>query len=251
MDAEIKLERVESRRLLSAAIADSVLQVNGTDDPDAITIVTDGEVTTVRVNDDTLSFRNGDFANIEVQAGSGNDKIAMDNAVAKIATIDGGDGNNTIDFSAQSIPVNVTTEESMRWHNVTSLIGGSGNDDIEVFSQFDTGIKVIDAGAGDDYVMLFRTAEGATVYGSDGNDTLQVSDPGHNASYYGGDGNDTFQTYRSSNTGRDFHGGAGTDTVDYSPFNTGTLLLTLDDQGGDGVQDGQYDRRDNVHTDVD
>lgn len=250
MKAKFNIENLESRKLLSAAIMETTLLIGATEGSDEVVVTVEGETATVQVNDEVSTFGTSEFSSIDLRTGSGDDVIRLDGNVMKMTLLDAGDGNNLLDFSPATDGVSISTERAWQWQNVQTLRGSAGNDDIDVFSQGDRGIQVIEAGGGDDTVSLFRTAPGATVYGNDGNDTIQISNPGNSAVYYGGDGNDTFKTYRSSNTARDFHGQAGIDTVDYTPFNTSEVVVTIDDAGGDGVLDGRDDRVDNVHTDI-
>lgn len=250
MKAKFDIEKLENRKLLSAAIVNSTLLVGGTEAADHVTVTIDGDVATAMVNDETSTFDTTDFVAVDIRAGGGDDMISLDANVLNMTFLDGGDGDNILDFSPATGGVSFATTVAWQWQNVQTLHGSAGNDDINVFSQGDSGIQVVEAGDGDDYVFLFRTSPGATVYGQDGNDTMQISAPGYSAAYYGGDGNDTFQTYRSSNTTRDFHGQAGIDTVDYSPFNTSEVVVTIDDVANDGVLDGRDERLDNVRSDV-
>jgi Ca2+-binding RTX toxin-like protein len=287
MRAREIMEGLEQRTLLNATLAGNTLQIDGTDASDVIRVAAAGGSTSVEVNGSTQTFDTGAFDNIQLHAGSGNDDVSLSDDVATPSAlygdggddtlvggagddtiapgagddvVDGGGGSNTLDYSDRTRALTVNMDFTINGpdgevdrylDNIEILKTGSGDDAISVNSNGATQIQVIDAGAGNDTVDFVRHAPGATVYGGDGNDDLLVLNNGRDAVYYGGDGDDNLRTYRSSDTGRDFHGGAGIDTVDYSPFNTGYLTLTIDDQGGDGIQEGfMYDPRDNVHTDV-
>jgi Ca2+-binding RTX toxin-like protein len=287
MRARDIIEGLEKRTLLAATLSGTTLEIDGGDGNDVIRVTAGADTTTVSINGTDRSFDNSDFDAIQLRAGDGADDISISDDVGVSAaiygeggddtivggagddtispgagndTIDGGGGYNTLDYSDRSRALSVNMDHTISGPdnevdyyagNIEVLKTGAGNDSISVNSNGPDDIQVIDAGAGDDTVDFIRHYDGATVYGGDGNDDLLILNAGREGAYFGGDGNDNLRTYRSSDTGRDFHGGAGIDTVDYSPFNTGFLTLTIDDQPGDGIQEGSmYEPRDNVHTDV-
>jgi outer membrane autotransporter protein len=122
-------------------------------------------------------------------------------------TVDGGAGNDTINFMSGS---------------VLALAGGAGND---VFS-LDGGTitstgTALDGGDGDDVITLNGTSLTGTVDGGAGNDIISVK-TGSVLALVGGTGNDTFNldggTVTSTGTGLD--GGDGDDVINLA----GTVL---------------------------
>jgi hypothetical protein len=174
------LQSLESRRLLSAAIVRGVLDVEGTRRADSIVITRDGRrAVRVEVNGVAASFSFREFSRIRITAGAGDDYVAIGNRheVSSLASLHGGDGNDTLSSSA--------------------------------------GRDSVDAGDGDDYV--FTSGGDDTALGGAGNDTLQGGDgddslSGDNGadSLDAGDGDDTVTGGRGDDRIRD---GAGKDRV--------------------------------------
>ncbi len=203
------IETLEGRRLLAAQLID------GTAGPDVITI---GGTSTldVTVNGVLTSFPTTNIDTVHVTAEAGDDSVtvtALPTGITAVS-IDGGDGNDTIDTSAVGVSADTlsgggggggggSTPTSL---DVT-LIGGAGNDSLT-------------AGAGDD--SLNGGADNDTLTGGAGDDTLD-----------GGIGADSIS------------GGMGIDTADYSS-RVNPVSVTLD-----GVaNDGEVGEGDNIPADV-
>src|SRR5438045_8974337 len=80
------LERLELRRLLSAAVANGILTVSGTDADDVIQLrlrASDNKVE-VSVNGQAPAFDPGGFQHINVFGLAGNDRIFIQEAVASV-----------------------------------------------------------------------------------------------------------------------------------------------------------------------
>src|SRR5687767_2570373 len=190
------IERLESRRLLSAYIEDRVLHVDGTAEGD--TIRTEGghqsdPTVEVFLNGVTQSFNLEDFDSILVRGFAGNDTFE-DRGPS--ATFEGGDGNDS------------TTTEDDDDGRFATVVGGAGNDVVEfaVDSIGRTTLAPFDGGAGRDKVIRsgeggnldlrdFPTVEDGVLDGAFGDLTgnalsnhLTVVQTGQ---IFGGDGNDT------------------------------------------------------------
>jgi Ca2+-binding RTX toxin-like protein len=175
-----------------------------------------------------------------------------------------GGGVNTADYSDRTEPLTVSSgrlttasgEEDILalGSNLQRLFTGSGDDWVDVFANYPGDTRYIDAGAGNDLVLLNKGAYGGDmiVRGRAGDDTILIT--GSFAQYFGDEGNDTFKVQRSSFTAREFFGGPGIDTVDYSGGGASffPINVTLDDQPNDGslVEFRYQSRPDNVHSDV-
>ncbi|KAB2945425.1 MAG: calcium-binding protein, partial [Rhizobiaceae bacterium] len=156
--------------------------------------------------------------------GNGNDTLIVVSPI-NADFHDGGDGNDTIDWSGSSVTGatfdlqagtasnGVNTETMINFENLV----GTANADVIMGS---VGDNVISGGGGAD-----------TVHGGDGNDTITAG--GNGGTYYGDADNDTmiagsFTVY--------MYGGTGIDTVDFSAydfaltFNMGTGLTNYVDE---------------------
>ena len=160
---------------------------------------------------------------VDILAGEGDDTItigALDRVrTATLLTVDGGDGNDTINSNGASIGL-------MR----VSLIGGLGDDSLTGSA----GIDSLDGGDGDDVLdgqggndLIFGRLGDDTILGGAGNDRILAGDGSDNIdsgtgddsvigdvgadTINGGDGNDTLD------------GGDGTDTVDGGSGNDSIL----------------------------
>jgi Ca2+-binding RTX toxin-like protein len=149
---------------------------------------------------DAGTVNQSSFAGFEqLNGGALDDTFVLANGATITATINGGAGTNTLDYSAwtTSVSVNLATGaatglvSSVLGHNFQNVIGGSGNDTL----------------VGDDLDNVFT--------GNGGSDTMN-----------GGLGNDTFVFTSSSTSETDvITGGGGMDTLD---FTTRTAGVTLD-----------------------
>lgn len=129
------------------------------------------------------------------------------------ATVDGGDGNDSVGGS----PLDDT------------IHGGPGNDQLAGYG----GDDVIFGGAGDD-VLLGDSATGLT-FPDDGDDTL-----------HGGEGNDVFHGQGGADA---FHGGPGVDTADYFQQYSGQSGVNLRASLDGVANDGAAREGDNVDAD--
>jgi Ca2+-binding RTX toxin-like protein len=175
-------ETLESRRLLSALLANGVLTIVGTDRADRIEVMRRDDQGQIRVelNGTRTRFPLGDVTRVQVSGRGGHDLIEFsgrDGGVYFPANVSGGKGNDTIRTGLADDTVS----------------GGNGHDRIEG----DAGDDLISGGNGDDVIE-----------GGDGNDTLR-GDAGndilhgnhHNDRLAGGAGDD------------DLFGGHGIDSV--------------------------------------
>lgn len=121
--------------------------------------------------DQTFEVVSGDTLN----AGDGDDTITAADDFVETATVDGGAGNDLLDFA--------------RTQGTHSLFGGEGQDTITSFSAYGT---QVDGGSGDDEIFI----------GGQGTDA------------FGGIGDDQLTAYRSSSDESKFvFGGVGEDTL--------------------------------------
>jgi Ca2+-binding RTX toxin-like protein len=126
------VELLEGRRLLSAAIVEGVLNVDGTADADEIIVslnTTDPAATKldVKLNGEVSSFPLADVTSLKISGGGGADVITIDETAGTItlaAQILGGNGKDI-------------------------LTGGSGNDSLDGGN----GKDVLTSGAGDDTLV--------------------------------------------------------------------------------------------------
>lgn len=248
-----------------AALADIGWEVNGTSDgggdgaataPATYSILMDSgraHTLTILDNDDPFDGRSRmildgistDFLNptgeLMITGGSKNDVIvfqSLDSSFAARITVNAGAGNDRVDVSALSLPVNL-------WGSAgrDTLIGGSGNDTIGGGNDNDSlmGNGGDDSLSGDAGRDTLNAGDGAdSLDGGVGNDNLQGG-PGEdllaggdgNDLLNGGDGNDSL----SGDAGRDrLFGGIGSDLLDGGTENDNLFGEAGDDslRGGDG-----------------
>ena len=180
----------------------------------------------VTVNGQSQLFTTAGVHSIVVNAGDGNDTVAVDVSTSEVA--------------GQVIPVAVN--------------GGIGDDSLTASGPANT----VHGNAGND--TIDGLAGSSTLYGDDGNDLFF---PGAAAQYqqtaypslvtiYGGAGDDTL---RAANDGyathAEFHGGDGTDTADYTA--AGSTNVSIDGVANDGYPAGYPNilpGGDNIEPDV-
>jgi Ca2+-binding RTX toxin-like protein len=154
MTAASHIERLETRRLLSAALDPqdpALLNVDGTAGEDVIVLdVVDTDLV-VTINGAPQNFTLATLGGITVDAGDGDDSVNIDPAIVIPCSIDGGAGDDTLTGGSGN----------------DTLVGGDGNDSIS-------------GGYRDDSIL-----------GDAGNDTLSGAD-GYD-SLFGGDGNDSLR----------------------------------------------------------
>ena len=142
-------------------------------------------------------------ANFVVTAGAGDDWVQIWGTTGS-NVVDLGAGNDHFDVLAATITY---AYPAMQHTSVTSnnvVFGGDGNDFIEIL--YGVGTNVIDAGAGDDYVILDHGTN--TIFGGSGNDILIGGDG--KDTLYGGDGDDILVGGLGADV---LSGGAGNDLL--------------------------------------
>jgi uncharacterized secreted protein with C-terminal beta-propeller domain len=180
-----RIEKLESRRLLSAAVAAwSVRGDADPNDPDDVIDVsvsdTDPTKLVATVNGEVVDTRDASKVQaISISGGNGDDDISVDlgdySKNIKV-TIDGGAGNDSITAGDEA----------------DVIYGGAGSD-------------TIDGGAGND--SIYGGAGSDDLSGGDGNDVINGG--GNNDTIAGGWGNDSID---GGNGSDDLQGGAGKDT---------------------------------------
>jgi Ca2+-binding RTX toxin-like protein len=173
------LEHLETRTLLTASLANSVLTVLGTGSSDDIHISNTSANVFVKVGSEaTQSFDITKVKQIVVNAGGGNDHVIVGLTNTTLTTkINGNSGNDTL----QGGPGKDT------------LSGGDGNDSLVG----NAGDDLLDGGAGTD--QLEGLSGNDTLTGGEGNDAV-----------HGGSGNDDV---RGDNGNDVVIGGSGDDTL--------------------------------------
>jgi Ca2+-binding RTX toxin-like protein len=198
--------------------------------------------------------------------GGGGDDVLIDGPGSDTLHGGGNDkpaGVNTADFSRVTTSIQVQAYQILGSDGdvdvlagyTQRLLTGSGDDSIIAYTGgFDGGINYIDAGPGNDSVSFNSSYGDVTAHGGAGDDEILIYAPFRVGYYYGDAGEDVFSVYRSSSTARDFNGGEGIDTVDYSGVPGGGsffgVTVTFDDVANDGANEFGQPQPDNVHTDV-
>jgi Ca2+-binding RTX toxin-like protein len=216
------LEVLEDRRLLSSTLADGVLTITGTANPDRVLVaavrdrvyvvestVTPGATgTRPTVTTTRNSYARADVDSVVANLGAGNDAIVVNDGFAFFRR--GGD----------PIPATVNGEAGN-----DLIISGRGNDTINGGDGNDT----VFAGAGNDNVT-----------GGAGNDNL--SGDGGDDTLDGGDGRDRLNGGRGTD---DLRGGAGNDAINAVDF-AGTDTVDGGDDEAEGGDIALVDRGDTV-----
>ncbi|HVI53372.1 MAG TPA: calcium-binding protein, partial [Candidatus Sulfotelmatobacter sp.] len=162
--------------------------------------------------------------NIEIVQGTNYDDTFIGGMTSGV-TLDGGAGNNWIDYAYSSVSetVNLSTgvnsggAVSDHLLNIENIYGGNKGD----LLIGDTVVNTIVGGTGNDTIIGGGTG-GDVLYGGLGNDTLIGTGSTAADTLYGGAGNDTM----IGGSGADvFDGGAGTDIVTYQNEAAGTAIL--------------------------
>ena len=144
--------------------------------------------------------------NDDIRGGDGDDHFVFDGATES-ATLDGGSGRDTLDYSLSSLEDGRIVVD-LAAGTVTKFLGDL-NLGTDVFSNIES---VIGTGHGD---AIVGSALDDLINGL-GNDTLS-----------GGDGNDHFMQLSASSNAR-IDGGAGFDTVDYSQLDNSGVSIIVD-----------------------
>lgn len=202
------------------------------------TTADDGTITTAT---DTLTFT--DMEN--VTAGFGSDTFIFQNAYGT-HTIEGNSNDDALDLTNVSTDVvftintqtAVTTDGSITYASIESLIGGSGNDTFSMATGF--GAVTVEGGTGTDTLDFSSLSADITLnlpletstFGSDSLTFAQIE------SIAGGTGNDTFNMDDAYDV-ITISGGAGTDTMDFtataSDITFDTALNTAVTTGGNAT----------------
>ncbi|MDB5679412.1 calcium-binding protein, partial [Sphingomonas bacterium] len=188
---------------------------------------------------DTINAGSSDGNFAPVFGMGGNDTITMGYYTGSVF---GGDGNDTIDESGSAYGSPIYGEDGddaiTGLHDLSNAYGGAGND---TFS----GSGTMYGGIGNDTFTLSASPYGSTVYGEDGDDTVNGS--AGSDTFYGGDGNDTIiggggrdslygeagnDTFKVNTTGdvapgEVFDGGTGTDTLFIHAINNDLSNATI------------------------
>ncbi|MGF6227725.1 Ca2+-binding RTX toxin-like protein [Inquilinus ginsengisoli] len=185
------------------------------------------------IGDAAANLLIGGVGNDTLRGGAGDDTLTGGSGAGTGATygadaLDGGDGNDTVDYNRESAFVAVTVNLA------TGASGGMAEGDTYNSIENVTGTQFDDTLTGDDGAnVLIGTAGNDTIEGGAGDDTL-----------IGGNGSGAGATY-----GADvLNGGDGNDTVDYSrdaPFAAVTVNLATG-VGGGIAEDDTYNSIENV-----
>ncbi len=158
---------LESRQLLSAVLSAGTLTVTGTAKNDRISITLSKDLATVTVKETSGSrFRKGtttstdftaaDVTSIVVNAGAGNDSVALrggkrSTPFAVAATINGDAGNDNLAGAAGNDTINGGEgDDNLYGGKGTDLLNGDAGDDLLVGG---ADIDTLNGGAGDDLLV--------------------------------------------------------------------------------------------------
>jgi len=186
-------ESLESRRHLSAVLSGQepgMLIIFGRTPGDDLIQITRQSNGRIRVDDNgtVKTFASSDVTKIWAVGGTGDDKISMNANLNIPATLDGGDGNDTL-YSG----------DGADW-----ILGGPGNDRISARSgtdhiYADAGHDFVEGGAGGDTIRgdagndsLIGNAGNDSIEGNDGKDVLVAVGGGQHDSVRGNAGADVF-----------------------------------------------------------
>ncbi len=141
-------------------------------------IAADNDNTWVITGEDAGTLNGQSFNDVENLTGGAADDAFIFYGGSISGTIDGGEGINTFDYSAQTAGVTVDLEAASAtgvaaWVNVTNVVGGAGSDTL-IGSDQDSTWAVTGANAGT--VGSFAFAQVENLSGGSGADTFVVSD---------------------------------------------------------------------------
>ncbi|MBX2863369.1 MAG: filamentous hemagglutinin N-terminal domain-containing protein, partial [Leptolyngbyaceae cyanobacterium MAG.088] len=198
----LTFENVSS--IASSNNTSNILQ--GTDGNDTITLS--------KINGGT--FKGIDFDGIQnIHGGGGDDTIIFTNGVAELSgAIDGGSGNNTLnykDYLPNNVVLNLETSD-------VSGTGGFSNIQQIIGSADGLAPNIIQGTSGNDEITL--TADGTGSINGIGFQDFEIVTPG--------DGDDRIIV--NGGTWSNINGGAGTDTLDYSFNPTTGVTIDLENQ---------------------
>ena len=192
----MSLETLEIRRLRSATVdSNHVLQVQGTEAADTITIAASGAQVQVVINGGAAqSFEPGTLTGYNIHGLGGNDLIVVQTALTNATIfgdggndrVGGGEGNETLYGNAG--------KDALDGGGGNDLVKGNGGND-KLFGN--NGGDRLYGGAGNDYLdggssndKLYPETGNDTALGQSGNDNFFAHD-GEADSLFGGTGTDT------------------------------------------------------------
>ncbi|MET9633486.1 calcium-binding protein [Lentzea sp. NPDC006480] len=249
--------------MVADAVADGADTYVGNSGSDAVTYVARTTAVTVTLdgtaNDGAAGERDNIGADVgQIIGGAGND--VLDASAGKVQTfVFGGSGNDTLSTNFDAF--GGAGDDTLKLVNSGSggLVGNDGNDTLFGGPVRDNltggnGNDKVFAGGGDDELfggpgddLLAGEAGNDDLFGEEGNDEL-IGGLGNDAAN-GGDGNDVSDSLVSLDGSDFFFGGAGADTANYSPRQSGagkTITISLDAV----ADDGEPGEGDNNWTDV-
>jgi Ca2+-binding RTX toxin-like protein len=215
------------------------VEVDGTSRDDVISIsvpeIDRPQPVSVTVNGQTLIFKMAKVSTLIIDAGAGDDVIAMSvgGRIADNTDLQGGDGNDTISGDARTIEGGDgdnlligfgAPQQIYALTGNSTLFGGGGDDTLSSFGED----SVMNGEAGNDLIDAMSTTGNSTLSGGSGNDQIFGTPVGNNV-IGGGSGNDLIEGGSEKDTltggdgddvikgfgGRDLiSGGAGEDDLD-------------------------------------
>lgn len=271
-------EPLETRALLNATLDGAgVLTVNGSRGNDIIILSQLGPNLVVSIQPENFKqpFAAASVTSIVVNCDDGNDLLNIDQSITKMASVLGGEGNDTLTGGGGNDLLNGQGGDDLLDGGLggDGMIGETGNDTVDYRARtadlvislqhlaplandgeagehddIDITIDTVLGGSGNDDISSELTDNVRVFYGHAGNDTLRGSaGPDH---LHGGPGDDSLLGSAGDDTmigaaGKDvFRGGEGIDTVSYY-YATTRVIVDIDGNSDDGTPNEQ----DNVHTD--
>lgn len=189
--APVRMEAVEARRLLSAAVDHGVLNIQGTrrGDDIAVTLASPRTIQVV-MNGEVSTFARRSIGKLRILGNDGDDFITFGSEVTGPAWISGGGGNDNISGTAGNDTINGDDgADRLNGNGGRDLIhGGAGNDNLwgddgddQLFG--DSGADNLSGGEGDDTLLggrggdtLYEDAGRDRLYGNADRDTFYFSD---------------------------------------------------------------------------
>lgn len=175
------IQNLESRRLLTAVLAEGVLTVTGTSKKDDVTVTLSRDGDTITVKEKTqknrfkkatttsTEFAAADVTSLIVNAGAGNDSVSLrggtkDSPFSLAALINGEAGNDRLSGAAGNDTINGGDGDDDLYGNVgTDLLSGDAGEDLLVGG---ADVDTLNGGADDD---LLKSA---------GDDAIDILDGG-------------------------------------------------------------------------
>ena len=172
----MNIESLESRRLMSAGVTWSSSQgtwqlvstaagftitkagtmvIKGTDAADVITVIRDGNWVKVGNGAGVTVIAASEFKRVLIEAGSGNDKVFIDDELKKYATVLAGGGHDNVEANSGA-----------------TVIGGGGNDKLSLPPSRAWVLVPAGSAAG---LVLSQSVNPGFLSGGDGNDALSAT----------------------------------------------------------------------------